>query len=512
MSDEVVAAGTGVQASKCDEYVVAGSDCATTCEERVSRSRTTSSMSFLSEPSPITTNVSCNNGGCSDYDVAAGGAKNALPVDDEDAQRETSLYPPTIAPLHPSLAAMSLHSLEAVPETQADIQLPAVATLPIHRIRSASDLLFTAREFSALSAPKLMRLVCKERVPGWQHVDVSDINVDQILSGLSNQLYKVNIREDYPERARFAHPEVLFRIYGKDVNSLYDSSTEVCVFKILGVRGVAPRLIAELDGGRIEEWINGAALLHADMAKSSVLLGLAGILAGIHQIDLSKYIDTRPCIEKFLNMWRAGAMAIYDSVTEDHPSYLALQRLNLPKLAEESYKLHNYLFPEGCPETVVTRLTFCHNDMQENNIMVTHNCMRLIDFEYSGYNYPAYDIASYFWEMTCDYCVPAYPFFHIDPTRYPLIEKRRLFAAMYLSRLTGTHVKTSCIDQIDPLLDAVERFQLAAHMLWSFWSVIRAPQAVTATEFDMLYYAQKRVDCYWTHKAKLMAEGKLQAA
>lgn len=86
----------------------------------------------------------------------------------------------------------------------------------------------------------------------------------------------------------------------------------------------------------------------------------------------------------------------------------------------------------------------------------------------------------------------AYPFFLIDPTRYPSIDKRRLFCAMYLSKLTQSHVKTSNIERIDPLLDSVERFQLASHMLWAFWSVIRAPQAITATQFDMLYYAQKR--------------------
>ncbi|XP_055388863.1 choline/ethanolamine kinase-like [Condylostylus longicornis] len=245
------------------------------------------------------------------------------------------------------------------------------------------------------------------------------------------------------------------------------------------------------------------------MKKSGVLAGAAAILAGIHQIDLSKLVDTTPCIEKFLNRWRQGAMEILANISPDHPSYLAVQRLNLPFLCEESYRLQSFLFPDGVAETPVTRLAFCHNDIQENNIMVTKTCMRLIDYEYSGYSYPAYDIASYFWEMTCDYCVDSYPFFHIDPTRYPSIEKRRIFIAMYLSKLLRTSIKTSDHDKIDPVLDAVERFQLACHMLWGFWSVIRAPQAATATSFDMLYYGQKRVDAYWTQKAKLIAAGVL---
>lgn len=96
--------------------------------------------------------------------------------------------------------------------------------------------------------------------------------------------------------------------------------------------------------------------------------------------------------------------------------------------------------------------------------------------------------------LSSAYCffLIAYPFFHIDPTRYPLVEKRRLFVAMYLSKLLRVNIKTSEHEKIDPVLDAVERFQLACHMLWGFWSVIRAPQAATATSFDMLYYGQKR--------------------
>lgn len=128
------------------------------------------------------------------------------------------------------------------------------------------------------------------------------------------------------------------------------------------------------------------------------------------------------------------------------------------------------------------------------------------------------------------FCVAlAYPFFNIDPTKYPSEEKRRLFCALYLSRLTGKTVKVSHKNRLDPTLDAIERFQLATHMLWAFWSVIRAPQAVTATQFDMIFYAQKRfvlimlytavaktfffpvsrIDCYWTQKAHLIAQGKL---
>lgn len=432
-------------------------------------------------------------------------------LEDEEAETLEGTLTAQV-PLVPELAASCLCSVIGDcdgSDPPPEVQLPLVTSLPMHRMHSASDLLATASSFSILSTPKLIRLACKEHVAGWESVPAEDINVDQIMAGLSNQLFKVNIREGYPDRSRFLHTDVLFRIYGKDVNSLYDSATELCVFKKLGLRGVAPRLIAEVEGGRVEEWIDGAALLCEDMQRISVLHGVAAILSGIHKIDLSKYVDTKPCVFKFLERWRKGAMKNFSAVGEDHPSYLALQRMNLPLFAEESYRIEEYLFPRGCSASEATIIAFCHNDIQENNIMVTHSSMRLIDFEYSGYNFPAYDIASFFWEMTCNYCVTSYPFFSIDPAKYPPLHTRRLFAAMYLSFLTGTTVKTSHHDRLDPFLDAVERFQLATHMLWAFWSVIRAPQAATATQFDMLLYGQKRIDCYWAQKAYLLANGKL---
>lgn len=47
------------------------------------------------------------------------------------------------------------------------------------------------------------------------------------------------------------------------------------------------------------------------MKKSGILAGAAAIIAGIHQLDLSRYINTTPCIQRFLARWREGAMEIH---------------------------------------------------------------------------------------------------------------------------------------------------------------------------------------------------------
>eukprot|EP00971_Amphidinium_carterae_P274032 5438781-Amphidinium_carterae.1 len=48
-------------------------------------------------------------------------------------------------------------------------------------------------------------------------------------------------------------------------------------------------------------------------------------------------------------------------------------------------------------------VVFSHGDGQENNILETQSGLRFIDFEYSGMDYQAFDLASYFVECTIDY-------------------------------------------------------------------------------------------------------------
>lgn len=218
-------------ASLKDECGVGASEIATTYGGRGTRSRSGSGFSDS----------------VSDVSVTPLGSGEKKKTTSDDEENEGSFQPctPTIAPLHPSLAQLCLSEVEAEPDE--DLLPVALKDLPMHRMRTTSDLFEQARHFSSHSNPHTIQTICREKIPGWSHLFSEDINVDQIMAGLSNQLFKVNIREDYLDRARFSHPYVLFRIYGKDVNSLYDSQTEIKVFKQLGKRGVAPRLIAEFE-------------------------------------------------------------------------------------------------------------------------------------------------------------------------------------------------------------------------------------------------------------------------
>ena len=72
-------------------------------------------------------------------------------------------------------------------------------------------------------------------------------------------------------------------------------------------------------------------------------------------------------------------------------------------------------------------VVFCHNDMQEGNILIRQDSkpeLVIIDFEYCSYNYRGFDVANHFSEWRYDYTLADYPFFIIRPISGPTYEQK----------------------------------------------------------------------------------------
>lgn len=80
-------------------------------------------------------------------------------------------------------------------------------------------------------------------------------------------------------------------------------------------------------------------------------------------------------------------------------------------------------------------VVFCHNDMQEGNILLFCDNMTdeealldprlvLIDFEYCSYNYRGFDLANHFLEWTYDYTNGTHPYFTVNKNNYPTHEQQ----------------------------------------------------------------------------------------
>lgn len=97
-----------------------------------------------------------------------------------------------------------------------------------------------------------------------------------------------------------------------------------------------------------------------------------------------------------------------------------------------SYSLFIDWFPVPICRKFLTRVNspvvFCHNDMQEGNILLVKDCspprLVLIDFEYCSYNYRAFDLANHFLEWTYDYTLEEFPHYKAGRSDYPSPEQQ----------------------------------------------------------------------------------------
>mmetsp|Transcript_91271 Transcript_91271/g.199939 ORF Transcript_91271/g.199939 Transcript_91271/m.199939 type:complete len:482 (+) Transcript_91271:128-1573(+) len=380
--------------------------------------------------------------------------------------------------------------------------------IPILRPLEAAPL--DVLNFSDVSRPEVVRDLCHKNVPGWSAYSKEKIAIDQICEGLSNQLFKVHI----DVAASGVIPCVLFRIYGRDVATLYDQEQELDIFRTLSKYQIAPKMYANGDGWRIEEWHFAVALKTQHMRNPSILCQVASQLGRFHKLSARadfprNILELPPASIQRLDRWAAGcgraaANLEAEGCMESHRRLIAM---NIPEMVAEREWLKKFVL-EGDDKLKGSGLdiVFSHNDCQENNILQTHYGLRFIDFEYSNMDYQSYDIANYFCECTLDYCWDKYPFYSHRLSDFPTEWEQRLFCAIYLSEYLESKVKPE-ESAVTILVGRVRRFVLMSHYLWAVWSVIRAPQACTFNEFDFLHYAQARWDTYKRDKRALLEAG-----
>lgn len=372
---------------------------------------------------------------------------------------------------------------------------------PTQIVKEKKDIPLCAQQFSDLTDPLYIKGICLEKVKEWKSLQIDDLCVNQILCGLTNQLFEVRVVKDEKEKPTVYRKKVLFRIYGKDVTMLYNSAFELEVFKTMSKYQLGPSLINTFDGGRIEEWLEGDPLSVTDLNNPAVLACLANLLGKYHTLSrhktLPKHWDRTPCFFRRMKMWIGGVLSTKDLNTKD---------IDLEKYVKEADKYMTFLKEYTKSDNPANDVVFCHNDLQENNVISTRNCLRLIDFEYSDFNYLSVDVANLFAEATLDYTVNKYPFFSVDKTKYVCYELRNLFASVYLSVYLNVSTLPSDEKMIKPFLEAVEVQSMGNHLLWGFWSLIRSFQTKSYNEFDFSLYAKERFTMYDEWKERLIKE------
>ncbi|XP_066481040.1 ethanolamine kinase 2 isoform X2 [Tiliqua scincoides] len=294
--------------------------------------------------------------------------------------------------------------------------------------------------------PGALQLIRKLR-PQWE---TERVKTKLFTDGITNKLMACFT----DEKMRDA---VLVRVYGRKTELIVDRANELRNFQVLQDHGCAPNLYFTFENGYCYEFLQGKALGPEHVRQPQIF--------SFHQ-DLSI-----PSIEV---------------------------------LEEEICWMKEHLSQLGSP------VVFCHNDLLSKNIIYNEaeGHVRFIDYEYTGYNYQAYDIGNHFNEFA--------GLNEVDYSLYPCREVQLQWLWHYLqaykrlgledqgegSKSRGESGAVS-EGELETLYVQVNQFALASHFIWACWGLIQAQ--FSTIDFNFARYADIRFKQYFKAKPVVKA-------
>ncbi|KAM8974287.1 choline/ethanolamine kinase [Pelodytes ibericus] len=336
--------------------------------------------------------------------------------------------------------------------------------------------------------------LCREYLRGaWRVIEPHQMKVSVVSGGLSNLLYKCSLSNSVETQSTEPR-QVLLRIYGAILQGVDSLVQESVMFAILAERSLGPQLYGVFPQGRLEEYIPSRRLVTSELSDPEVSREIAEKMARFHAMEMP--FNKKPAW-LFTTMDKYMSQISSLSFTQD-AHVEKFNQLKSFNLEDEMQSLRQLL--ESTPSPVV----FCHNDVQEGNILLLSkqsspsDKLMLIDFEYSSYNYRGFDIGNHFCEWIYNYHHDEWPFYKAQLDDYPTREQQLHFFHSYLTENCPGLCEDELRVQQEAMIVEVNRFALASHFFWGLWSILQAK--ISTIEFGYLDYALCRFDAYFQHK------------
>lgn len=322
---------------------------------------------------------------------------------------------------------------------------------------------------------------------------VAEYTVVPVEGGITNLLFRVTIPPPTTTSTN-TNTSYLVRIFGAP--GMIDRDEETAIYAQLAQQAIAPPYFGRFANGRIEGWMeNMRALAVRELSDPVIAQNIATQMARVHTEFQPTGSDAsgtttlkpqQPSLFVQLQDWCQQAQVATFRIQNDIDRAESLQ---LAQYIQELSWLQSII-----PQDSTT--AFCHNDLLAANILYddTSKRIQLIDFEYGGDNYVAFDIANHFNEYAGGTAPGTLPCYDWLPNKEAQIE----FLTHYLRQANQNAKQAngdSMEDSVALLFDHVQVFLLANHTYWGLWAV---NQAATegCDEFDYLLYASKRLEMY----------------
>lgn len=257
-----------------------------------------------------------------------------------------------------------------------------------------------------------------------------------LTGGLTNKLFLVTS----PEKD---NKKTLVRVYGDGTDILVNRQREINIMYVAHEKGLGPKILSVDNGMRREEYLDGyLPLKNRDLFDRDLLQKVCFKMKKLHHIEIN--IDKEPRIIRNLTKWLEPAKKINAEIFEVNKVLDMIERL-------KSYN---------------GKIGLCHNDLNPSNILRKGESIRLIDFEFSGYNFIEFDIANMFLEMGID-----------------IVDGKAIYYGKYLE-----YEEYFC-DEYGISMENIKMFKDASNMMWTLWAIIMSHDN---KQFDYLTFAKFR--------------------
>ncbi|KAL6927583.1 hypothetical protein ACO0SA_004205 [Hanseniaspora valbyensis] len=299
-------------------------------------------------------------------------------------------------------------------------------------------------------AKEILTIVKLLKIKKWykQELKPELLVIRKISGAMTNAIYQLTYKETV------SLPSLLLRVYGPNVDSIIDREYELQVLARLSNLKIGPKLFGCFNNGRFEEFLEGSVTLTKDDVRDDLLsYKVSKRMRELHFfVPLTKNEKREGSITwKRVDNWLQTISNIdskilnYVTQFEDFRTFIKLI---------EIYRI--YLDQK----LVNKQLSFTHCDTQYGNLLKVEDEIVVIDFEYSGPNPPAFDIANHFSEWMHDYHSSKPEL--LKPSKYPSKEE------------IDTFLKGYNFEDTSSLYDDIIRSRALMNLHWVLWGILQS--------------------------------------
>lgn len=281
--------------------------------------------------------------------------------------------------------------------------------------------------------------------------DTSKITLKTMAGGITNSVYMLKT----PTK------KSIVRIYGNNTEQIIDRVSEQANIR----KANLIKIYASFDNGMVCSFQEGRTIDVPMMSDPLISDKLARKLALLHKSTYFENNTKNIVFDRILNF-----------INKTNPEF----EKNGKKVDIEAL-LHTFSILKNEITALMRNrpLALTHNDLLSGNILWDGEDVGFVDYEYSGYTWPEYDIANHFLEW-CG--------FELDLTRFPSYQQQICFIKIYLTNLYGKEPEQKEVEQWQTRVDKLVHL---SHLFWGSWAFFQA--ANSSVNFPYFEYGLWRI-------------------